>query len=46
VQDILIAASAREVGATIITENTTDFALIGRHVDIAFVTPWPPTPAA
>jgi predicted nucleic acid-binding protein len=43
-QDILIAASAREVGATIITENTTDFTLIGRHVDIAFVTPWPPTP--
>lgn len=44
-QDILIAASAREVGATIITENATDFALIGRHVDIAFVPPWPPTPA-
>ena len=45
-QDILIAASAREVGATIITENTADFLLIGRHVDIAFTTPWPPTPAA
>ena len=42
-QDILIAATAREVGATIISENTADFALIGRHVDIAFVPPWPPT---
>ncbi|MGI8508322.1 MAG: type II toxin-antitoxin system VapC family toxin [Gemmatimonadaceae bacterium] len=45
-QDILIAASAREIGATIITENTADFTLIGRHIDIAFVLPWPPTPAA
>ena len=45
-QDILIAATAREVGATIITENASDFTLIGRHVDIAFVPPWPPTPAA
>ena len=44
--DILIAASAREIGATIITENTSDFTLIGRHVDIAFVPPWPPSPAA
>lgn len=44
-QDILIAASAREVGATIISENTSDFTLIGRHVDIAFVPPWPPSPA-
>lgn len=45
-QDILIAASAREIGATIITDNTADFMLIGRHVDIAYVPPWPPTPAA
>jgi len=29
-QDILIAASAREAGAIIITENTADFTLIGR----------------
>jgi predicted nucleic acid-binding protein len=42
-QDILIAASAREVGATIVTENTADFTLIARQVDIAFVPPWPPT---
>jgi predicted nucleic acid-binding protein len=44
-QDILIAASAREIGATIITENMADFTLIGRHVDIAFVPPWPPAAA-
>lgn len=43
--DILIAASAREIGATIITENTADFTLIGRHVDIAFTPPFPPTSA-
>ena len=40
-QDILIAASARELGATIVTFNTADFALIGRHMDIKFVEPWP-----
>lgn len=39
--DILIAASAREVGATIVTMNLDDFALIGRHVDIEYVGPWP-----
>jgi len=44
--DILIAASAREIGATIITENIADFTLIGRHVDIAFLPPWPPTSLA
>ena len=43
-QDILIAASARELGATIITFNTADFALIGRHMDITFVEPWPRHP--
>lgn len=45
-QDILIAASARELGATIVTLNTADFGLIGRHVDITFLSPWPPQPAA
>ena len=43
--DMLIAATAREVGATIITDNTADFALIARHIDIAFVQPFPPSPA-
>lgn len=44
--DILIAASAREVGATIVTLNTEDFGLIARCVDIKFVEPWPEPPAA
>ena len=39
-QDLLISASARELGATIITENRANFALIARHVDITFVAPW------
>ena len=39
--DILIAATAREMGATIVTFNTADFALIGQHVDIDVVAPWP-----
>jgi predicted nucleic acid-binding protein len=39
--DILIAASARELGATIVTLNNSDFTLIGRHVDIKHVEPWP-----
>ncbi|MEO7520818.1 MAG: type II toxin-antitoxin system VapC family toxin [Gemmatimonas sp.] len=43
-QDILIATSARENGATIVTFNTADFTLIGRYVDIAFVKPWPTAP--
>ena len=43
--DILIAASARELGATIVTMNLEDFALIGRHVDIKYVGPWPLSPA-
>ena len=44
--DILIAASARELGATIVTMNTGDFGLLARHVDITFVEPWPRAPAA
>jgi predicted nucleic acid-binding protein len=45
-QDMLIAASAREIGATIVTENAADFSLIGRHIDITFVPPWPRTSTA
>ena len=44
-QDLLIAASARECGATIVTENRADFALLARHADITFVAPWPPAAA-
>ena len=42
---MLIAATARELGATIITDNVADFTLIARHLDIAFVQPFPPLPA-
>lgn len=39
--DILIAASAREIGATIVTRNVADFARIGRVVPLRFEPPWP-----
>jgi predicted nucleic acid-binding protein len=39
--DILIAASAREIGATVITKNLADFALIARVLDLRFTSPWP-----
>ncbi len=39
--DLLIAASAREIGATIITGNLADFALLRRVVDIRYEAPWP-----
>lgn len=39
--DILIAATARDLGATIITENQRDFAIIGQVLDIKFSLPWP-----
>jgi predicted nucleic acid-binding protein len=40
-QDILIAASARDLGATVITLNTDDFELIAEFIDIAVLPPWP-----
>jgi predicted nucleic acid-binding protein len=39
--DLLIAASARELGATIVTSNVADFALIGRVLDFRYEAPWP-----
>jgi predicted nucleic acid-binding protein len=44
-QDMLIAASAREYGATVVTENRADFALLATHVDFEFVAPWPASAA-
>lgn len=38
--DILIAASARELGAEVITHNVADFALIRRVLDFQFRLPW------
>jgi len=37
--DMLIAASARELGATILTENSDDFSIIASVLDIRFITP-------
>jgi predicted nucleic acid-binding protein len=37
--DILIAASARELGAIILTENSDDFAIIASVLDIRLVKP-------
>ena len=39
--DLLIAASARELGATLVTENLADFELIGQVVPLKMVRPWP-----
>jgi predicted nucleic acid-binding protein len=39
--DLLIAASAREIGATIITRNVADCELIQRVSDIRYEPPWP-----
>jgi hypothetical protein len=38
---LLIAASARELGAVILTENTGDFATISSVIDIRYTEPWP-----
>lgn len=41
-QDAVLAASCREHGATLITENARDFTAIGRHLrGFRFVGPWP-----
>lgn len=40
-QDILIAASARDLGATVITLNTRDFEAIAEFMDITVAEPWP-----
>lgn len=39
--DLLLAATARELGATVITRNLADFQLIGRVVDLKVASPWP-----
>lgn len=40
-QDSLIAASARDIGATVITLNTRDFERISEFIDITIAEPWP-----
>jgi predicted nucleic acid-binding protein len=39
--DMLIAATARDLGATIITRNLSDFRLIAQVLPIQFEPPWP-----
>jgi predicted nucleic acid-binding protein len=39
--DILLAATTRELGATLITQNLTDFELIAEHLPIKISPPWP-----
>ena len=39
--DMLIAATAREIGATIVTENREDFRILSDAVDIRYNEPWP-----
>jgi predicted nucleic acid-binding protein len=39
--DLLIAATARELGAVLVTRNLRDFELIRRVVPIHFQPPWP-----
>ena len=40
--DMLIAASARELGAVVLTENREDFEIISSVLDVRYVEPWPP----
>lgn len=41
-RDALIAASCREVGAVLVTNNTSDFRRIQRHLrGFRFLAPWP-----
>jgi predicted nucleic acid-binding protein len=39
--DILLAASCREAGCVLITDNVRDFSRIQRFIDFAFIKPWP-----
>ena len=41
INDYLLAASCRETGITLITENTADFKQISRYVKVSFTAPWP-----
>jgi predicted nucleic acid-binding protein len=41
VNDFLLAASCREEGATLITDNIEDFVLIKRYLRHDYLAPWP-----
>lgn len=41
VNDVLLAATCREAGVTLVTENARDFTRIASVLPFAFVGPWP-----
>jgi predicted nucleic acid-binding protein len=41
IHDYLLAASCREAGATLVTENMGDFAEIREYVKVEYRAPWP-----
>ena len=41
VNDFLLAASCRESGATLLTENAADFETIRKYIALSFEAPWP-----
>ena len=41
IDDYLLAALCREVGATLVTENVADFAEIREHIRVEYQAPWP-----
>ena len=41
VNDFLLAASCRESGVTLITENVNDFEMISRYIGLSFEPAWP-----
>ena len=41
VHDFLLAASCRESGVTLITDNSADFSLVQKYVDLHWIEPWP-----
>lgn len=36
VNDVLIALTARDIGATVVTNDTSDFAIIRKHIDFSW----------
>ena len=41
INDYLLAASCRETGATLVTDNVSDFAAIRRYIRLEYMEPWP-----
>jgi predicted nucleic acid-binding protein len=41
VNDYLLAASCRESGVTLVTQDVSDFESIKRYIKVQFTQPWP-----